>query len=149
MVLGPNSGDRPDGVTRPEVVRFNDSYVADVMDQLFLELGQACHVVHHPAPPGDDGSRPFVTDHSTLVGRDDITSAMVDALRQARACDRSAAAPGLAAPHPDQLGVIRRSGDEGPRSWKSLESSTRGTIDTAMVAALRQAHVRDPRASDA
>jgi hypothetical protein len=149
MVLGPNSGDRPNDVSGPELVRFNDSYVADVMDELFFQLGRACHVVHHPVLPGDDDSGPIVTDHSTLVGRDDITSAMVDALRQARASDRSAAAPGLTAPHPDQLGVIRRSGDEGAPSWKSLEPSTRGTIDTAMVAALRQAHVTDPRVPDA
>lgn len=149
MVLDPNSGDHPNAAPQPELVRFNDSYVADVMDQLFLQLGQTCHVVHHPALTGDDGSRPFMTDHSTLVGRDDITSAMVEALRQARASDRSAAAPGLTAPHPDQLGEIRRSGDQGAPTWKSLEPSTRGTIDSAMVAALRQAHVTDPRPPDA
>ncbi len=148
MVPGLDSGERRDAA-QPELVRFNDSYVADVMEQLFFQLGQACHVDHTPVLTGDDASLPFVTEHSSLVGRGDITSAMVAALRQARACDRSAAAPGLTAPHPDQLGVIRRSGDDGASTWKSLEPSTRGTIDTAMVAALRQAHGRDPRPPDA
>jgi hypothetical protein len=149
MAGGPNSDGLPRDVPRPELVRFNDSYVADVMDELFFQLGQACHVVHHPVLPGDDAVQVFVTDDSTLSGRDDITSAMVEALRQARATDRGAKAPGLAVADPDQLGVIRRSGNEGAPTWKSLEPSTRGTIDTAMVAALRQAHVTDPRSPDA
>jgi len=84
MGIGPNSGDLPDVAPRPEFVRFNDSYVAEVMDQLLSQLGQACHEIHYSPIAGDAASPPFGTDHSTLVGRDDITSAMVEALRQAR-----------------------------------------------------------------
>jgi hypothetical protein len=87
MVLGPDSGDRPDIAPRPELVRFNDSYVADGMEQLFFQPGQQTQLVHHPALVGDDGTQPFVTDRSTLAGRDDITSAMVEALRQAHVTD--------------------------------------------------------------
>lgn len=148
MVQVPPPGDHSNAAPGTDAARFDDSYVAKALDGWVSQLGQASHLVHHPFPTGNGGSQRFPTEQPTLKGRDDIDTAMVEALRQAKVCDRGFPLSGWVASEPDQLGVSPRSGDQGASTRQPLEPARRSDVDQAMPEALGQARVSDSKPPD-
>lgn len=101
------------------------------------------------SPPPDDHVIPEpLIELRALLGRRDIDSAMVDALRHAMDSDHGLASPAWVVPLPEQLGENHQA-DGGGATLEPRELSRRCDIDSAMVEALRHAMVGDrspPRA---
>ena len=79
----------------------------------------------------------------TLIGRPDIDTAVLDALRHASGSDHGFPGPGWVSPDRDGRGVVCQSAGQGD-STSGSALSRRSDIESAMLDALRRAIVSDP-----
>ncbi len=111
----------------------------------------------------DDGRPEAATESSSLIGRPDIDTAMLDALRHATVSDHGFPGPGWVAPDQSQLErgqfergqiergqfeVVRQAPHHGDSTSGPVPPARRSDIDDAMLDALRHAIVSDPRFPD-
>jgi|HubBroStandDraft_1064217.scaffolds.fasta_scaffold468661_2 hypothetical protein len=117
-------------------------------DQAIPDLGECVGAGSESVPPDDHVRLDRPTEPPAFLGRRDIDSAMVAALRHAMDSDHGLAAPVWVVPLPEQFGEHQH-GDRCDSMPEPRELSGRCDIDSAMVAALRHAMVSDrasPRA---
>jgi hypothetical protein len=117
-------------------------------DEGFPGLWERADVGPEAVSPDDQVIPEPLTEVRAILGRRDIDSAMVDALRHAMDSDHGLAAPAWVVPLPEQPAENHR-GDGGDSMPEPRALSGRCDIDSAMVEALRHAMVGDrssPRA---
>jgi hypothetical protein len=85
----------------------------------------------------------------TLIGRPDIDTAVLDALRDVMGSDDGAGTPAWPMTGRDQIGVAYRSADQDDSTCGASRLAGRSDIDTAMLDALRHAIVSDTWSRDA
>jgi hypothetical protein len=101
----------------------------------------------------DEGCPEPATESSTLIGRPDIDTAMLDALRHATVSDHGFPGPGWVAPDRSrfergQSAVVPQIPHRGDSTKEPAPPASRPDIDTAMLDALRHAIESDPRFRD-
>jgi hypothetical protein len=112
------------------------------------QLDPSSALVPGPEPVANDGCQEMATESPTLIGRPDIDEAMLDALRHATVSDHGFPGPGWVAPDRGQLEVVRQTTRHGGSMSGPSPLVRRPDIDEAMLDALRNAIVSDPRFPD-
>ena len=120
----------------PGPERLDGSNDADTNSESLHQLDGPDELVPEPATPSP-----------TLIGRPDIDTAMLDALRHALGSDHGFPGPGWVSTNRGQLGATRQAVRNNSTSASSF--SARSDIDIAMLDALRHAFVSDAQSPDA
>ena len=97
----------------------------------------------------DGGCSEVGLESPTLIGRPDIDTAMLDALRDVMGSDDGSGSRAWARTDRDQIGVAYRSAEQGDSMCGSSPLASRSDIDTAMLDALRHAIASDTWSRDA
>jgi hypothetical protein len=98
---------------------------------------------------GDGACSEVRFESPTLIGRPDIDTAMLDALRDVMGSDDGAGTPEWARTDRDRIGVAYRSTGQDDSACGASPLVRRSDIDTAMLDALRHAIVSDTWSRDA
>jgi hypothetical protein len=123
------------GIPWPGLERFG-SIDADTKSESLDQLDGPDELVPEPATPS-----------STLIGRPDIDTAMLDALGHAMGHDHGFPGPGWVSPDRGRLGGGRQADRDDSAPASSL--AVRSDIDMAMLDALRHAFGSDGKSPDA
>lgn len=152
-----------DRVSAPETVAsdfpwidaeaFDGSNNVEAVDGRPYQLDPATASIPGLEPMLEDGCPQTETESSTLIGRRDIDTAMLDALRHATVSDHGLSGPGWVAPDRSQfergqLEVVRQTPHHGESTSGTAPLAKRSDIDEAMLDTLRHAIVSDPRSLD-
>lgn len=127
---------------------FDGSNSAETASPARHQLGGPSEVVDRSGSIEDDRHSEIALESPTLVGRPDIDTAMLDALRDVVGSDHGSGAPAWARTDRDQIAVVYGPTNLGHSTCTSSPPS-RADIDSAMLDALRHAIGSDTWSRDA